>query len=63
VTNYYYLASCYAHMGRHDDAREIFRRLTVLTPPAADPPVIMSQKLEQRAFFLAGYRLAMGQTA
>jgi hypothetical protein len=50
-------------MGRHDDAREIFRRLTVLTPPAADPPVIMSQKLEQRAFFLAGYRLAMGQTA
>jgi TolB-like protein/class 3 adenylate cyclase/tetratricopeptide (TPR) repeat protein len=62
VTNYYYLASCYAHMSRHDDAREIFRRLTVLTPLAADPPVIMSQRPEQRAFFLAGYRLAMGET-
>jgi adenylate cyclase len=62
VTNYYYLASCYAHMGRHDDAREMFRRLTVLTPPAADPPVIMSQRPEQRAFFLSGYRLAMGET-
>jgi TolB-like protein/class 3 adenylate cyclase/tetratricopeptide (TPR) repeat protein len=62
VTNYYYLASCYAHMGCHDDAREIFRRLTLLTIPAADPPVIMPQKPEQRAFFLAGYRLAAGET-
>jgi adenylate cyclase len=62
VTNYYYLASCYAHMGRHVDAREMFRRLTLLTPPAADPPVIMPQRPEQRAFFLSGYRLAMGET-
>jgi len=62
VTNYYYLASCYAHMGRHGDAIGIYRRLTVLTPPVADPPVIMSQKPEQRAFFLSGYRLAMGET-
>jgi len=60
VTNYYYLASCYVHMGRLDDAREIFRRLTLLTPPAADPPVLMPQRPEQRAFFLSGYRLAMG---
>jgi TolB-like protein/class 3 adenylate cyclase len=62
VTNHYYLASCYAHMGRHGDARERFRRLTVLTPPAADPPVIMPQQPEQRAFFLSGYRLALGET-
>jgi len=33
VTNYCFLASCYAHMGRHDDAKEIFRRLTLLTTP------------------------------
>jgi tetratricopeptide (TPR) repeat protein len=58
VTNYYYLAACYAHMDRHDDAREVFRRLTALTPPLSDPPVIMPQPPEQRAFFLAGYRLA-----
>jgi adenylate cyclase len=59
VTPYYYLAACYAHMGRLDDAREVFRRLTTLTPPRSDPPVIMPQPPEQRAFFLAGYRLAM----
>jgi len=58
VTNYYYLAACYAHMGRHDDARGVFRRLSNLTPPLSDPPVIMPQPPEQRAFFLAGYRLA-----
>jgi hypothetical protein len=40
----------------------MFRRLTLLTPPAADPPVIMPQRPEQRAFFLSGYRLAMGET-
>ena len=58
VTNYYYLAACYAHTGRHDDAREVFRRLTALTPPLSDPPVIMPQPPERRVFFLAGYRLA-----
>jgi len=46
-------------MGRHDDAREVFRRLTALTPPLPDPPVIIPQPPEQRAFFLAGYRLAL----
>src|SRR5271155_3372323 len=60
VTNYYFLVSCYAHMGRHDDATEIFRRLTLLTTPVADPPVIMPQRPEQRAFFppVAGWRWA-----
>jgi adenylate cyclase len=60
VTPYYYLTACYAHMGRLDDARHVFRRLTTLTPPRSDPPVIMPQPPEQRAFFLAGYRLALG---
>jgi TolB-like protein/class 3 adenylate cyclase/tetratricopeptide (TPR) repeat protein len=60
VTPYYYLAACYAHLGRLDDAREVYRRLTDLTPPRSDPPVITPQPPEQRAFFLAGYRLAMG---
>jgi adenylate cyclase len=60
VTPYYYLAACYAHMGRHDDARAVLRRLTALTPLRSDPPVIRPQPPEQRAFFLAGYRLALG---
>ena len=59
MTPYYYLASCYAHLGRHDDAKEIFRRLTTLTPPRSDPLVIMPQPPDQRAFFLEGYRMAM----
>jgi adenylate cyclase len=62
VTPYYYLAACYAHMGRHDDAREVFRQLTTLTPPMLNPPVIMPQQPAKRTFFLAGYRLAMQAT-
>jgi hypothetical protein len=46
-------------MGRHAEANEIFRRLSTLTPPSSDPPVLKPQPPEQRAFFLAGYRLAM----
>ena len=59
VTPYYYLAACYAHLGRPDDARDTIRRLAKFTTPVAEPPVIMPQPPEQRAFFLAGYRLAM----
>jgi len=60
VTPYYYLASCYAHMGRLDDAKEMFGRLSVLTPPKAHPPVVITQNPEERAFFFTGYRRAMG---
>jgi adenylate cyclase len=59
VTPYYYLAACYAHLGRLDDARETIRRLARLTTSVADPLVMMPQPPEQRAFFLTGYRLAM----
>jgi hypothetical protein len=34
----------------------------VLTPPAAEPLVIMPQPPEQRAFFVAGYRMAVEAT-
>jgi adenylate cyclase len=62
VTPYYYLAACYAHLGRHDDARDTIKRLATLTTPAADPLVSMPQPPEQRAFFLAGYRAALEAT-
>jgi adenylate cyclase len=63
VTSYYYLAACYAHMGRLEDARDTIRRLATLTTPAVNPLVLMPQPPEQRAFFLSGYRLAMGEEA
>ena len=61
VTPYYYLAACYAHLRRHDDARDTIRRLATLTTPAAEPLVLKPQPAEQRAFFLSGLRAAMGE--
>jgi len=61
ATPYRFLASCYAHMGRLDEAREIVRRLRVVTPvvvPIATP----YRNSEQRELFLSGLRLAAGET-
>jgi len=63
VTPYYYLASCYAHMGRLGEAREVIERLSMLTPPTEDPPVMITQHAGERAFFLAGYREAIGASS
>ena len=60
VTPYCYLASCYDHMGRLGEAREVIERLSILTPPTEDPPVMITQDPERRAFFLAGYQPAIG---
>lgn len=58
---YRLLAACYAHMGRLDEAGAVVARLRAITPlvmlsnlPQRDP--------EDREFFLAGLRLAMGET-
>jgi TolB-like protein/class 3 adenylate cyclase len=62
ATPYRFLASCYAHMGRLDEAREIVTRLRVVTPvvvPSATP----YRNAEQRELFLSGLRLAAGETA
>ena len=60
VPTYRFLASCYAHMGRLDEARETIervRQITLVVVPSAahwrDP--------EQRAFYLEGLRLAVGE--
>jgi adenylate cyclase len=63
VTPYYYLAACYAHLGRHDDARETVKRLAMVTTPAAEPLVLRPQPAEHRELFLSGLRLAMGEAA
>jgi adenylate cyclase len=58
---YRYLASCYAHAGRLDDARGIVRRLRTITPNVL-PNVVQWRRAEHREFFLSGLRLAVGET-
>jgi len=57
---YRYLAACYAHMGRLDDARELVERLRTLTPVIV-PPHLPLRNPEHRELFLSGLRLAMGE--
>jgi TolB-like protein len=59
---YRLLAACYAHMARLDDAREIAKRLRVITPVVV-PRVILYRNPEHRELFLSGLRLAAGQAA
>jgi len=57
---YRFLASCYAHMGRLEDAKETVRRLRTFTPvviPNADHWRVR----EDREFYLDGLRLAAGE--
>jgi TolB-like protein len=58
--SYRYLAACYAHMGRLDEARAIAARLCAITPLVAqtDPPW---RNPEDRELLLSGLRLAMGE--
>jgi TolB-like protein len=58
---YRYLAACYAHMGRLDDARKLVTRLQAITPDAI-PDASALRNPEHRELFLSGLRLAMGET-
>ena len=56
-----FLAACYAHLGRLDEARAIIEQLRALTSvvvPSADH----WRNPEQREFYLSGLRLAAGET-
>jgi TolB-like protein len=57
VPNYRFLASCYAHMGRLEEARELVKRLRAITPIVM-PDATHWRDPEQRAFYLEGLRLA-----
>jgi adenylate cyclase len=59
---YRVLASCYAHMGRLDDAREIVRRLRAITPVVMEPGA-RYRNPELRELFLSGLRLAAGDAS
>jgi len=57
---YRFLAACYAHMGRLDDAREMVQRLRAITPLIV-PNATHWRKPEQRKLYLSGLRLAAGE--
>jgi len=57
---YRLLASCYAHMGRLDDAREIVTRLRAITS-VVTPDLSYLRNAEHRELFLSGLRLAAGE--
>jgi TolB-like protein/tetratricopeptide (TPR) repeat protein len=59
---YRYLAACYAHMGRLDEAREIVARLRAITPLVVQGDIFLRNP-EQRDLYLSGLRLALGKTA
>jgi TolB-like protein/class 3 adenylate cyclase/tetratricopeptide (TPR) repeat protein len=55
-----FLASCYAQMGRLDDARQIVGRLRELTPTIV-PTATHWRDPAQREFYLSGLRKAAGE--
>jgi adenylate cyclase len=58
--SYRYLASCYAHLGRLDDAREVVARLRAVTPVVI-PDASYLRNPEHRELYLSGLRLAAGE--
>jgi adenylate cyclase len=54
------LASCYAHMGRLNEAREVIERLRATTSEVI-PSRLPYSNPEQRDFYLVGLRLAVGE--
>jgi hypothetical protein len=57
---YRFLAACYAHIGRLDEARAIVTRLCAITPVVV-PPDLPYRNPEDRELFLSGLRLAAGE--
>jgi adenylate cyclase len=57
---YRYLAACYAHMGRLDEAREVVKRLRAITSVVI-PNAKFLRNPEHRELYLSGLRLAAGE--
>src|SRR5262249_24109393 len=53
---YRYLAACYAHMGRLEDARQVVARLGTITP-LVRPDASYLRNPEHRELLLSGFRL------
>jgi hypothetical protein len=54
------LAACYAHMGRQNEAREIVKRLRLITPVVV-PSTIHWRNPEHRELFLSALRQAASE--
>ena len=57
---YRWLAACYAHMGRLDEAREMVVRLRAITPLVVENAMRLHNPVH-REFYLSGLRLAAGE--
>jgi hypothetical protein len=55
-----FLASCHAHMGRLNDAREVIGKLRAITDVVV-PGATHWRNPEFRDFYLAGLRIAAGE--
>jgi adenylate cyclase len=60
VMGHRFLAACYAHMGRLDEARDMVERLRTLTPDVLDSATRYRNR-DYRELYLAGLRLAAGE--
>ena len=60
VPTYRFLASCYAQMGRLDEARETIKKLRILTNVVV-PKAENWRNAEYRELYLSGLRLAAGE--
>jgi len=60
VPTHRFLAACYAHMGRLDEARETIKRLQAVTSVVV-PDATPLRNPEHRELFLSGLRLAAGE--
>src|SRR5215510_9352488 len=60
--SYRYLAACYAHMGRLDDAQATVARLRTITSVVI-PDASYLRNPEHRELFLSGLRMATGEAA
>jgi len=59
--SYRFLAACYAHMGRLEEAREILRRLRGISPVVL-PRIIELRNAEHHELYLSGLRLAASES-
>ena len=60
VPTYRFLASCYAQMGRLEEAREVVKQVRDLSNVVV-PAATHWRDPAQRAFYLEGLRLAAGE--
>jgi adenylate cyclase len=60
VPSHRFLASCYAQMGRLDEAGEVIRQIRTITPLVM-PTAAHWRNPEHRELFLSGLRLAVGE--